>query len=179
MTGPRAAGPGRSVTIRQAAIESRSIAPKTKPTAKSTSGCRASVLSDPTFRRRGSVLVPKKKRTNVDPSEREDDDARSSRRSSVAARRAGDRGGARSRRPDVSLAADFPREIERRGQVGVVKPPRARGGCLGVAGQVGVAGCDKLGGGAERPSIPRYPQQPRELKHLSTWRNGKQPRLPQ
>src|SRR5262249_13865229 len=66
-----------------------------------------------------------------------------------------------------------------RRRVGVVKPPRARGGCLGVIRIPGVEGSEKRGGAAKRASSPRYPERPGELKHLSTRRNRKQPRLPQ
>jgi hypothetical protein len=66
-----------------------------------------------------------------------------------------------------------------RRRVGVVKSRRARGGCLGVISIAGVEGCDKSGGAAQRASIPECPRRPGELKHLSTRRNGKQPRLPQ
>ena len=65
------------------------------------------------------------------------------------------------------------------GRIGVVKLLRARGGCLGVISNTGVEGCDKSGGAAERASIPECPSRPGELKHLSTRRNRKQPRLPQ
>src|SRR5690606_36035648 len=91
-----------------------------------------------------------------------------------AAKRTAARGGAWSRGPVRS--SPLPHR-QRRGRVGVVKPRRARGGCLGVAGKLGVAGCDKLGGGAERPSIPRYPdatrgtetsQYPEERKATAT-----------
>ena len=67
----------------------------------------------------------------------------------------------------------------RGGRVGVVKPPRARGGCLGVIRHSGVEGCEMSGGAAQRASIPEYPRPRRELKHLSTSRNRKQPRFPQ
>ena len=55
---------------------------------------------------------------------------------------------------------------------------RAWGGCLGVIWQAGVAGCDMLGEAANHALIPRSPLEPRELKHLSTWRKRNQPRLP-
>ena len=64
-------------------------------------------------------------------------------------------------------------------RIGVVKLLRARGGCLGVISNTGVEGCDKSGGAAERASIPECPSRPGELKHLSTRRKRKQPRLPQ
>lgn len=64
------------------------------------------------------------------------------------------------------------------GRIGVVKLLRARGGCLGVISR-GVEGCEKSGGAAERASIPECPRKPGELKHLSTRRKRKQPRLPQ
>ena len=64
-------------------------------------------------------------------------------------------------------------------RIGVVKLLRARGGCLGVIRNSGVEGCEKSGGAAKRASIPECPSEPRELKHLSTWRKGNQPRLPQ
>jgi hypothetical protein len=67
----------------------------------------------------------------------------------------------------------------KRGRVGVVKPPRARGGCLGVIRISGVGGRDRPGGAAERASIPGCPKRRRELKHLSTCGKGNQPRLPQ
>ena len=138
-------------------------------------------LSELTFRRRGPGLVQE---SNVDPSDkvkrrrREVVEVVARRREASRQPRGSEvtRASGSHERPNGSLGI---RRAGRRGRVGVVKPRRARGGCLGVAGNVGVAGCDKLGGGAERPSIPRSPQQPRELKHLSTWRNGKQPRLPQ
>lgn len=47
-----------------------------------------------------------------------------------------------------------------RARVGVVKPRRARGGCLGVVGKAGVEGCDKPGGAAEHASIPGCPPYP-------------------
>ncbi len=65
------------------------------------------------------------------------------------------------------------------GRVGVVKPPRARGGCLGVIRHSGVEGCEMSGGAAQRASIPESPRPRRELKHLSTSRKRKQPRFPQ
>jgi hypothetical protein len=91
----------------------------------------------------------------------------------------------RSRREDAD--ASRPRsEVEaldwvtvKRGRVGVVKPPRARGGCLGVIRISGVGGRDRPGGAAERASIPGCPKRRRELKHLSTCGKGNQPRLPQ
>ena len=64
-------------------------------------------------------------------------------------------------------------------RIGVVKLLRARGGCLGVIRKPGVEGCEMSGGAAKRAIIPEYLEQPRELKHLSTWRKRKQPRLPQ
>ena len=64
-------------------------------------------------------------------------------------------------------------------RIGVVKLLRARGGCLGVISNAGVEGCDKSGGAAQRAPIPECPSRPGELKHLSTRRKGKQPRLPQ
>jgi len=45
--------------------------------------------------------------------------------------------------------------------LGVVKPPRARGGCLGVIRGPGVEGCEKRGGAAQRASNPRYPAETR------------------
>ena len=63
-------------------------------------------------------------------------------------------------------------------RVGVVKLLRAWGGCLGVIRKVSVEGCEMLGEAAERATIPRYSQKPRELKHLSTWRKRNQQRLP-
>ena len=39
-------------------------------------------------------------------------------------------------------------------RVGVVKPIRARGGCLGVIRNTGVEGCEMHGGAAQRASIP-------------------------
>ena len=79
-----------------------------------------------------------------------------------------------------SLGGRSPRAPRRRGgRVGVVKPPRARGGCLGVIRHSGVEGCEMSGGAAQRASIPEYPRPRRELKHLSTSRNRKQPRFPQ
>ena len=64
-------------------------------------------------------------------------------------------------------------------RIGVVKLLRARGGCLGVISDTGVEGCEKSGGAAERASIPECLFRPGELKHLSTRRKRKQPRLPQ
>jgi hypothetical protein len=72
-----------------------------------------------------------------------------------------------------------PRPVQGGGRIGVVKLLRARGGCLGVISDSGVEGCEKSGGAAERASNPEFPSRPRELKHLSTWRKGNQPRLPQ
>lgn len=63
-TGPRASGPGRSVTIRQAAIESHARSRYEKQNREErTSSCRDPRLSEFTFRRRGPVLVPKNERT--------------------------------------------------------------------------------------------------------------------
>jgi len=60
----------------------------------------------------------------------------------------------------------------------VVKLIRACGGCLG-AKRTGVEGCEKPGEAVKRALIPGYPNEPRELKHLSTWRKGKKNRLPE
>ena len=60
----------------------------------------------------------------------------------------------------------------------VVKLIRACGGCLG-AKRMGVEGCDKPGEAVKRALIPGYPNEPRELKHLSTWRKRKKNRLPE
>jgi hypothetical protein len=49
----------------------------------------------------------------------------------------------------------------RRAGVGVVKSPRARGGCLGVIGNAGVEGCEMSGGAAQRASIPECPHKTR------------------
>ncbi len=49
----------------------------------------------------------------------------------------------------------------RGGPIGVVKPPRARGGCLGVVRNSGVEGCDKPGGAASQASIPGCPRNTR------------------
>ena len=112
---------------------------------------------------------------NVDPS-----DDRSRRREVVGANGFRREAGARSRGSVVTRARQASVAVptgQRRGRVGVVKSRRARGGCLGVAGKLGVAGCEKLGGGAERPSIPRYPdatrgtetsQYPEERKATAT-----------
>ena len=59
----------------------------------------------------------------------------------------------------------------------VAKLLRACGGCLGARRRKGVEDCDKPGGAVKRVLIPGYPSQPRELKHLSTWRKRKQQRL--
>ena len=56
---------------------------------------------------------------------------------------------------------------------------RACGGCLGARRLKGVEDCDKPGGAVKRALIPGYPSKPRELKHLSTWRKRKKPRLRQ
>ena len=77
--------------------------------------------------------------------------------------------------PDLSSAA-----IGRAGVWGgAAKLVRARGGCLGARRRKGAAGCDKSGGAAKRALIPGCPSQPGELKHLSTRRKGKKPRLRQ
>jgi hypothetical protein len=44
-----------------------------------------------------------------------------------------------------------------RPRIGVVKSPRARGGCLGVIRTAGVEGCDMSGGAAQHASIPECP----------------------
>jgi hypothetical protein len=80
-------------------------------------------------------------------------------------------------RPDPTRLRPSPAGPRRR--VGVVKSRRARGGCLGVIRNAGVEGCEKSGGAAQRASIPECPRRPGELKHLSTRRKRKQPRLPQ
>ena len=58
----------------------------------------------------------------------------------------------------VERPASFP---GRGGPIGVVKPPRARGGCLGVVRNSGVEGCDKPGGAASQASIPGCPMNTR------------------
>ena len=83
---------------------------------------------------------------------------------------------------DLTGRSDISLDVARRksgGRIGVVKLLRARGGCLGVIRESGVEGCEMSGGAAQRASIPEYLKRPRELKHLSTWRKGNQPRLPQ
>ena len=62
---------------------------------------------------------------------------------------------------------------------GAAKLVRACGGCLGTRRRKGVADCDKSGGAVKRALIPECPSQPGELKHLSTRRKGKKPRLRQ
>ena len=66
----------------------------------------------------------------------------------------------------------------RGGPIGVVKLLRARGGCLGVI-RFGRGRLRKAWGSCSTSVDPRIPEQPRELKHLSTWRRRNQPRLPQ
>jgi hypothetical protein len=91
-----------------------------------------------------------------------------------------DRGRASSEgRQDRAAPPARPASRGRR-RVGVVKPPRARGGCLGVI-RLSRAWKAAIGPG-ERPNTRRSRDaraRPGELKHLSTRRNGKQPRLPQ
>ena len=62
---------------------------------------------------------------------------------------------------------------------GAAKLVRACGGCLGARRRKGVEDCDKSGGAVKRALIPECPSQPGELKHLSTRRKGKKPRLRQ
>ena len=64
------------------------------------------------------------------------------------------------------------------GPIGVVKLLRARGGCLGVI-RFGRGRLRKVRGSCPTSVEPGMPEQPGELKHLSTRRNGNQPRLPQ
>jgi len=42
-----------------------------------------------------------------------------------------------------------------------------------------VEDCEKSGGAVKRALIPEFPSEPRELKHLITWRKRKKPRLRQ
>jgi hypothetical protein len=67
---------------------------------------------------------------------------------------------------------------DRGGPIGVVKLLRARGGCLGVI-RFGRGRLRKVRGSCPTSVEPGMPEQPGELKHLSTWRRGNQPRLPQ
>jgi hypothetical protein len=43
---------------------------------------------------------------------------------------------------------------------------------------IGVEDCEKSGGVVKQALIPEFLSEPRELKHLSTWRKRKKPRLP-
>ena len=61
----------------------------------------------------------------------------------------------------------------------VAKLLRACGGCLGARRLKGVEDCEKPGGAVKRVLIPGYPSQPRELKHLITWRKRKKNRFRQ
>ena len=78
--------------------------------------------------------------------------------------------------PVVLASYFFPRvrRPDRRGQA-----PKGTGGMPRRHQDSGVEGCEKSGGAAQRASSPECPSKPRELKHLSTWRKGNQPRLPQ
>ena len=63
------------------------------------------------------------------------------------------------------------------GENNAAKLVRACGGCLGTRRRKGVEDCDKFGGAVKRALIPKYPSEPGELKHLSTRRRRKKPRL--
>ena len=81
----------------------------------------------------------------------------------VARRRRGNRLAGLARNREVENSGETvefgPRAFPGRGgPIGVVKPPRARGGCLGVVRNSGVEGCDKPGGAASRASIPGFPR---------------------
>jgi hypothetical protein len=76
--------------------------------------------------------------------------------------------------PPFAQASSRARRSDRRGQA-----PKGAGGMPRRHQDSGVEGCEKSGGAAQRASSPEYPRRPRELKHLSTWRKGNQPRLPQ
>jgi hypothetical protein len=78
------------------------------------------------------------------------------------------------RRGGSSHGSDLCRE---RGKI-AVKLLRAHGGCLGVRRR-GVEVCDKPGGADKQASIPGCLNEPRELKHLSTWRKRKKNRFRQ
>ena len=54
-----------------------------------------------------------------------------------------------------------PQRAGPRPRIGVVKSPRARGGCLGVIRTAGVEGCEKSGGAAQHASIPECPRKTR------------------
>ena len=70
-------------------------------------------------------------------------------------------------RPSQKIGDVTPAELARTrlratgDRIGVVKPLRARGGCLGVVRNSGVEGCDKSGGAASRASIPECPRNTR------------------
>ena len=100
-------------------------------------------------------------------------------RSPGAARRVARRRGRRpraewARRIGHALLLEQARGADRRGQA-----PKGTGGMPRRHQDSGVEGCEKSGGAAQRASSPECPNRPRELKHLSTWRKGNQPRLPQ
>jgi hypothetical protein len=75
--------------------------------------------------------------------------------------------------PPFANASSRARRSDRRGQA-----PKGAGGMPRRHQDSGVEGCEKSGGAAQRASSPECPRRPRELKHLSTWRKGNQPRLP-
>jgi hypothetical protein len=62
---------------------------------------------------------------------------------------------------------------------GAAKLVRACGGCLGAGRLKGATGGETPGGAVKWALIPGSPSQRGELKHLSTPRKGKKPRLRQ
>jgi hypothetical protein len=72
-------------------------------------------------------------------------------------RRVARRSGRRHRTSHPLRRSRRARKGRARPRIGVVKSPRARGGCLGVIRTAGVEGCDMSGGAAQHASIPECP----------------------